>query len=68
MSKKIKLTPCVTCGRYPKLLKVQDEYKYMCSIQCDSEDNKYLCTAGYWHTTKRGARRAWNERMKGVYA
>lgn len=64
----IKLLPCVTCGKHPHIKKVMDEYKYFCSIQCDTDENKYLCTAGYWHTTKNGARRAWNKRMRGEYA
>ncbi len=58
---KVKLNPCKYCGNYPRLLKTRD-YKYMCCFE-----NPYG-TMGYWHTTKNGARRAWNKRNEGEYA
>lgn len=56
-----RLIKCSGCGRYPDLLKVRDEYKYMCDIGCKNE----LGTAGFWHHTKAKAIRAWNKRAQG---
>lgn len=59
---KVKMKKCQYCGNYPRLRKVYDEYKYVCCW-----DNP-VGKAGFWHTTKNGARRAWNKRSKGEYA
>lgn len=59
---KIKLKKCQYCANYPHLLKACNEYKYMCCW-----DNPYG-KSGDWHTTKNGARRAWNKRDSGEYA
>lgn len=59
---KVKLKRCQYCGEYPHLLKVYNSYKYMCCFENSAGK------AGYWHTTKNGARRAWNKRSNGEYA
>ena len=59
---KVKLNKCQYCGNYPHLLKVHNSYKYMCCFKNPTGK------AGYWHTTKNGARRAWNKRSIGEYA
>lgn len=64
-NKKITLIPCPYCGEYPRLAKVYDEYKYLhCRMGCE---NLYGIM-GNWHSTKNGARRAWNKRCGGEYA
>lgn len=55
----VKLNKCLFCGNYPRLLKVKNEYKYMCCF--DNPQGK----CGYWHRTKNGAKRAWNKRADG---
>ena len=59
---KVKLEKCKYCGNYPRMLKVYNKKKYMCCF-----DNPYG-KMGEWHTTKSGARRAWNKRNDGEYA
>jgi len=51
---KIALVKCPICGKYPRLMKSMDRYKYFCGVHCSSGD---------WKHTKNGSRKSWNIRI-----
>lgn len=53
-NKKVALSRCPICGKYPVRRKAWDEYKYFCGVHCSMGD---------WKHTQNAARRSWNVRV-----